>query len=133
MAARWIWWTTKEQAVEQARLLAIMRFTINTDLLAQARSSVMLEQTVLGCWRRGLRENHHLRILVHKMRLPLYDMDAHIYGTYHGRFTRQLHPANTAWATAQDGLAWLLAMSWEEFDGLTRQHCLSTWISFVKT
>ena len=48
--------------------------------------------------------------------LLLYDMDAHIYGTYHERFSPQRHPANTAWAGAPDSLAWLLDMTWEEFD-----------------
>ncbi len=48
--------------------------------------------------------------------LPVIDMDAHIYGDYHGRFTAEQHPTNYAWATAENGLAWLLAKSWPEFD-----------------
>ncbi|MBK9051656.1 MAG: hypothetical protein IPL78_12270 [Chloroflexi bacterium] len=48
--------------------------------------------------------------------LPVIDMDAHIYGDYHARFTAEHHPTNYAWATAENGLAWLLAKSWPEFD-----------------
>jgi hypothetical protein len=47
-------------------------------------------------------------------------MDAQIYGTYHGRFIAERHPVNWAWSTAGDGLAWLLAMSWEDFDNFNR-------------
>jgi hypothetical protein len=47
-------------------------------------------------------------------------MDAHIYGAYHGRFTRERHPVNKKWSTAQDGLAWLLDKSWDEFDAFNQ-------------
>ena len=46
--------------------------------------------------------------------------DAHIYGTYHSRFTRQRHPVNDAWSTSPNGLAWLLALSWESFENFNR-------------
>jgi hypothetical protein len=49
-----------------------------------------------------------------------YDMDAHIYGAYHRRFTRERHPANTAWAEAPSSLRFLLGMPWEEFDAFHR-------------
>jgi len=48
--------------------------------------------------------------------LPVYDMDAHIYGSYHSRFTPQRHPANWTWSHSPDALAWLLDMSWDEFN-----------------
>ena len=48
--------------------------------------------------------------------LPVIDMDAHIYGDYHARFTAEAHPSNYAWSKAENGLAWLLAKSWPEFD-----------------
>ncbi len=47
-------------------------------------------------------------------------MDAQIYGEYHGRFTPNRHPVNTAWATTENGLAWLLNMSWEAFDNFNQ-------------
>jgi hypothetical protein len=47
-------------------------------------------------------------------------MDAHIYGAYHGRFTQERHPVNMAWSTALNGLAWLLAMSWDDFNSFNQ-------------
>lgn len=44
----------------------------------------------------------------------------HIYGAYHGRFTEQRHPVNNAWSSSENGLAWLLDMSWEEFNNFNR-------------
>ena len=55
-----------------------------------------------------------------KFDIPIYDMDAHIYGVYHGRFTQERHPINKMWATAPNGLAWLLNKSWDEFDNFNR-------------
>jgi len=52
--------------------------------------------------------------------IPVYDMDEHIYGSYFGRYQADRYPANTAWAAADDGLAWLLDMSWDEFDAYNR-------------
>lgn len=94
-----------------------MNFTINADLLTQARAA-------LSCWDRlywvvggaGSGKTTICTVLSARYGIPLYDMDAHIYGAYHSRFTRERHPVNIAWATAQDGLAWLLAMSWDEFN-----------------
>lgn len=43
-------------------------------------------------------------------------MDAHIYGKYHPLFTQECHPVNKAWSTASNGLAWLLDMTWDEFN-----------------
>ena len=47
-------------------------------------------------------------------------MDAHVYGDYYGRFSPTRHPVNTAWATAPNGLGWLLGMTWEEFDNFNQ-------------
>lgn len=52
--------------------------------------------------------------------IPVYDMDAGIYGSYHGRFTVSRHPANSAWSSEPNGLGWLLGMTWEEFDAFNR-------------
>ncbi len=54
--------------------------------------------------------------LAARYQLPTVDMDAHIYGDYHGRFMAEAHPANYAWATAENSLAWLMAKSWPAFD-----------------
>lgn len=47
-------------------------------------------------------------------------MDAHIYGTYHSRFTQEKHPVNMAWLKSQDRLAWLLDMPWEDFNNFNQ-------------
>ena len=47
--------------------------------------------------------------------LSVYEMDAHIYGDYHARFNPKIHPVNTAWAAAPNGLDWLLSMSWDDY------------------
>jgi hypothetical protein len=60
------------------------------------------------------------RMLSAQTGLLVYDMDAHVYGDYHGRFDPPRHPVNAAWAAADDRLAWLLDMSWDEFDGFNR-------------
>ena len=41
--------------------------------------------------------------------IPVYDMDEHIYGASFSRYRPERHPANTAWAAAEDGMQWLLA------------------------
>ncbi len=56
------------------------------------------------------------RVLGTRLGFPVYDMDAHIYGEYHRRFDPARHPVNTAWSSASNGLAWLLDMSWEDFN-----------------
>ena len=44
------------------------------------------------------------------------EKDAKIYGAYHGRFTQERHPVNKSWVNAKNGLAFLLDMTWEEFN-----------------
>jgi hypothetical protein len=41
--------------------------------------------------------------------IEVFDMDAHLYGSWHGRFDPARHPANHAWSTAADPLAWQVA------------------------
>jgi hypothetical protein len=60
------------------------------------------------------------RTLSEKTGMPIYDMDAHIYGEYQERFTRRQHPVNYAWISAENGLTWQLSMSWDEFDSFNR-------------
>lgn len=52
--------------------------------------------------------------------LPIYDMDAHIFGSYHGRFLPDRHPINSQWAATSNGLAWLMEKSWAEFDAFNK-------------
>ena len=98
-----------------------MRFTVDTDLLAAARRVLAARERLYwivggaGSGKTTICQN-----LSARFNLPVYDMDAHIYGVYHSRFTPERHPVNTAWAGAENGLAWLLAMSWDEFDSFNR-------------
>ena len=97
-----------------------MPFVINHDLLIQARA--MLGRRERLYWLvggAGAGKTRICAVLAGQLGLPVYDMDAHIYGAYHGRFTTR-HPVNRAWAAAPNGLAWLLRMSWEEFSQFNR-------------
>lgn len=94
-----------------------MRFTINNDLLSQSRTALFKRERlywVVGG--AGSGKTTICRALSARFDIPVYDMDAHIYGVYHGRFSQERHPVNKAWSDAQNGLAWLLEMSWDEFD-----------------
>jgi len=42
--------------------------------------------------------------------LEILDMDARLYGSWHGRFDPARHPANHAWSSAADPLAWQVAL-----------------------
>ncbi len=98
-----------------------MQFPIQHDLLAQAGAALPRRAGlywIVGGASSG--KTTVCRVLSARLGVPVYDMDAHIYGSYHGRFTPERHPANWAWSTAPDGLAWLLGMTWEEFDAFNR-------------
>jgi len=98
-----------------------MPFIINNDLLTQSRATLFkrdrLYWVVGGA---GSGKTTICRVLSTWFDIPVYDMDAHIYGAYHGRFAQDRHPVNKAWSSARDGLAWLLDMSWDEFDSFNQ-------------
>jgi hypothetical protein len=52
--------------------------------------------------------------------VTVLDMDARIYGTYHAMFSPSRHPVSCRWRSAGDGLAWLLDMTWDDFDAFNR-------------
>ena len=95
----------------------MMPFIINQDLLIQSRTALFkrgrIYWVVGGA---GSGKTTICRALSAQFNIPVYDMDEHIYGTYHDSFTQDRHPVNKTWSTAPNGLAWLLDMSWEEFD-----------------
>ena len=96
-------------------------FEIDQELLARARQ--MLAGRTSLYWLvggAGAGKTTVCQALATRYDIPVYDMDAHVYGSYHGRFDRQRHPVNTAWATAPDGLAWLLSMTWAEFNAFNQ-------------
>ncbi|MAT96523.1 MAG: hypothetical protein CL608_05215 [Anaerolineaceae bacterium] len=96
-------------------------FTVNVDLLTQAKNVLSLHRRLF--WivgGAGSGKSTICQALAEAYGLPVYDMDAHIYGAYHGRFTPERHPVNSQWAAAPNGLAWLLAMSWQQFDAFNQ-------------
>ena len=46
--------------------------------------------------------------------VEVLDMDARLYGSWHGSFDPVRHPANAAWSGSPDPLAWMLRLSPEE-------------------
>ncbi len=98
-----------------------MKFTINRGLLLQVRNSLCRQKNlywILGG--AGSGKTTICKALSEKLDIAIYDMDAHIYGSYHSRFTEEKHPVNTAWANAENGLAWLLNMTWDEFNSFNQ-------------
>lgn len=98
-----------------------MVFTIDFDLLNKARGVLSVREKlywIVGG--AGSGKTTVCRNLSARDGLPVYDMDAHIYGSYHSRFTPERHPVNFAWSTSENGLAWLLAMSWDEFNSFNQ-------------
>ena len=97
-----------------------MRFPIDHDLLEQAGAKLAGRPLFWIVGGAGAGKTTLCQALAARLGLPIYDMDAHIYGSYHGRFSPTRHPVNTAWSAAPDGLAWLLGLSWNEFDSFNR-------------
>lgn len=98
-----------------------MPFALNNNLLNQAITSFGFRKQIY--WLVGGSGSGKTTIcqaLAKTYSLAVYDMDAHIYGSYHGRFSPERHPVNSQWAATSNGLAWLLEMSWEEFDAFNQ-------------
>lgn len=98
-----------------------MKYRINHNLLSNACTSLFKRHRlywVVGGAMSG--KSTICQILSDRFGIPIYDMDAHIYGTYHSRFTQERHPANYDWSSAHNGLEWLLSMSWGEFNAFNK-------------
>jgi len=98
-----------------------MQFDINNNLLAQSSATLLRRKNlywIIGG--AGSGKTTISQALLAKLGVPVYDMDDHIYGTYHSRFTQERHPVNTAWSKSQDGLAWLLDMTWDDFNNFNQ-------------
>ena len=94
-----------------------MRFNINYKLLEHAHTTLFAKENLY--WLVGGAGSGKTVIsqsLSAKYHIPVYDMDAHIYGTYHNRFSSEQHPVNSAWSASQNGFAWLLDMTWSDFN-----------------
>lgn len=98
-----------------------MQFTINQDLLQNAHVKIGNRANIF--WvvgGAGSGKSTICQALATQFDITIYDLDAHIYGDYHGRFSTTRHPVNTMWASAPNGLAWLLDLSWEEFNSFNQ-------------
>ena len=98
-----------------------MRFTPDDELIRRARAVLTRRERIY--WvvgGAGSGKSTVCRAISTRHKIALYDMDEHIYGSYHSRFTQGRHPVNKAWSAAPNGLAWLLSMSWQEFDSFNR-------------
>ena len=98
-----------------------MQFHISQDLLEQARTRLSGRASlfwVLGG--AGAGKSTVCNWLSARYDIPVYRMDDHIYGDYHDRFSQARHPASFAWSTAFNPLAWLLNLSWDEFDAFNQ-------------
>jgi hypothetical protein len=84
-----------------------------------------VDESLAEAARAALRERTGLRFVVgaagtgkttvcatigERHRIDVLDMDARIYGAWHGRFDPVRHPASHAWSAAVDPLAWQLAL-----------------------
>ena len=93
------------------------KFTINYKLLLDSRPSLSKRENlywIVGG--AGSGKSTVSKALAAKFEILIYDMDAQIYGAYHGRFTQERHPVNKIWSTADNGLAFLLDMTWDDFN-----------------
>lgn len=98
-----------------------MKFVIENNLLIQAKSVLSKRKNIY--WIVGGAGSGKTTVceeLSRKFDMFIYDMDAHIYGAYHNRFIDERHPVNKKWSTSENGLAWLLGMTWEEFNNFNQ-------------
>jgi hypothetical protein len=92
------------------------RFPLDASLLARAR-------TALGPRRRtwfvvggaGTGKTTVCAEIGRRAGIPVLDMDARMYGSWHGSFDPLRHPASHAWSAAPDPLAWQLGLDPEGF------------------
>ncbi|MFZ2487696.1 MAG: hypothetical protein WAZ19_06195 [Anaerolineae bacterium] len=98
-----------------------MQFPLNEALLVKARAVLLSRRGVrwiVGGSTAG--KSTLCQWLAAQYDLPVYDMDAHIFGTYHARLDPLRHPASIAWFRAEDPLGWALSLSLDEWYHLNR-------------
>jgi hypothetical protein len=87
--------------------------------LAEAARSALRERTglrfVVGA--AGTGKTTVCTAMGERHRIDVLDMDARIYGAWHGRFDPGRHPASFAWSAAADPLAWQLALEPDAYLG----------------
>lgn len=101
-------------------LMEDREFPLDLDLLTACRTALADRDLYWVLGGGGSGKSTVCRELGERLQLDVVDMDARIYGEYHAQFSAKRHPISTQWAAAPDGLAWLLDLSWEEFDAFNR-------------
>lgn len=57
------------------------------------------------------------RMMEEKFDYIRYDMDEYIFGKYMDRYSKEIHPANSAWFGAENPLDWALSFpNWEQYN-----------------
>ncbi len=98
-----------------------MQFIVNEAFLAKARTVLADRRRVYWIVGGSCSGKSTLcRNLSAAYDIPVYDMDAQIFGGYQGRYTPERHPASLAWFGADDPLAWALALSLDDWYHLNR-------------
>ncbi len=98
-----------------------MRFTVDENLLCKARAALAKFPRVY--WVVGgscVGKSTVCRALADPYSLQFVDMDVCIFDAYPRRYTPRRHPANSFWFAEGNGLAWVLSLTWEEFDAFNR-------------
>ncbi len=96
-------------------------FEVDQELVAKARE--ILNQREQIYWIIGgacSGKSTVSRALSETMGIARYDMDEHIFGGYMGLYTRERHPASTAWFGSPNPFVWAFSLPWEEFNALNR-------------
>jgi hypothetical protein len=98
-----------------------MQFIVNEAFLAKARTVLADRRRVYWIVGGSCSGKSTLcRNLSAAYDIPVYDMDAQIFGGYQGRYVPERHPASLAWFGAGDPLAWALALSLDDWYHLNR-------------
>ncbi len=96
-------------------------FPINQELITRARSILHERKNIywiIGGACSG--KSTVCRAIAEQRDIAIYDMDAHIFGSYMALYCEARHPANKAWFSADNPLAWALSLAEEDFDALNR-------------
>lgn len=96
-------------------------FEPNPQLIRKAKSIFSLRQSiywVIGGSCSG--KTTICRAIANQKNIQLIDMDERIFGSYGRLYTKERHPAMTTWFSAENPLAWVMSLSWAEFNALNR-------------
>jgi hypothetical protein len=96
-------------------------FQPNSELLSQARVSLARHTRIYWLLGGACAGKSTLSGAVAARRdIRVCTMDELIYGTWMERYTKERHPASTAWFSRENPLEWSLSLSWNSFESLNR-------------